>query len=453
MEMTKHSVLMVGDTGFDSSVSQQLAAQPFTIEKVVDCLSAIKVIRQKKIDLVVASDQLPDATALEFIQQVGRHRPAPALVIASPDACVEDAVAAIHAGASDFIAGNITLDRLNTLLKQQPVIDEDGDLIAVSDASRSLLAMARQVAGTDTTVLITGDSGTGKEVLARFIHQHSPRKAQAFIALNCAAIPDNLLEAELFGHVKGAFTGAYTSRPGKFELANEGTLFLDEIGEIAGSLQAKLLRVLQEREVERVGSHQSIRLNIRIIAATNQDLTRRVSEGMFREDLFYRLNVFPLHCPALRERREDILPLARHFLARTGRHLHFSSAAEQILLNHDWPGNVRELENVVQRALVMTTGNSIQPDALMLPKTCLRPSTTLDTHQPAHSSKLHKRSRTLEQEHIINTLLLHKGHRTRTAETLGITTRTLRNKLADIRRQGIDIEALIAQSKAKDEPR
>ena len=453
MEMTKHSVLMVGDTGFDSSVSQQLAAQPFTIEKVVDCLSAIEVIRQKKIDLVVASDQLPDATALEFIQQVGRHSPAPALVIASPDACVEDAVAAIHAGASDFIAGNITLDRLNTLLKQQPVIDEDGDPIAVSDVSRSLLAMARQVASTDTTVLITGDSGTGKEVLARFIHQHSPRKAQAFIALNCAAIPENLLEAELFGHVKGAFTGAYTSRPGKFELANEGTLFLDEIGEIAGPLQAKLLRVLQEREVERVGSNQSIRLNIRIIAATNQDLARRVSEGMFREDLFYRLNVFPLHCPALRERREDILPLARHFLARTGRHLHFSSAAEQILLNHDWPGNARELENVVQRALVMTTGNSIQPDALMLPKTCLQPGTTLDTHQPVHSSKLHKRSRTLEQEHIINTLLLHKGHRTRTAETLGITTRTLRNKLADIRRQGIDIEALIAQSKATDEPR
>ncbi|OQX37841.1 MAG: hypothetical protein B0D91_06090 [Oceanospirillales bacterium LUC14_002_19_P2] len=444
---------MVGETGFDSPVSQRLTTLPFTLEKVVDCLSAIKVIQQKKIDLVIASDQLPDATTLEFIQQVGRHNPAPPLVIASPDACVEDAVAAIHAGASDFIAGNITLERLNTLLERQPVVDEGSGPIAASDASRSLLAMARQVAGTDTTVLITGNSGTGKEVLARFIHQHSPRKAQTFIALNCAAIPENLLEAELFGYVKGAFTGAYTSRPGKFELANEGTLFLDEIGEIAGSLQAKLLRVLQEREVERIGSHQSIRLNIRIIAATNQDLARQVSEGMFREDLFYRLNVFPLHCLPLKERRGDILPLACHFLARTGRNLHFSPAAQQMLLNHGWPGNARELENVVQRALVMTTGNSIQPEALMLPETHPQPDTAPDTHQAARSDKLHKRSRTLEQEHIINTLLLHKGHRTRTAETLGITTRTLRNKLADIRRQGIDIEALIAQSKTTDEPR
>ncbi len=444
---------MVGETGFDSPVSQRLTTLPFTLEKVVDCLSAIKVIQQKKIDLVIASDQLPDATTLEFIQQVGRHNPTPALVIASPDACVEDAVAAIHAGASDFIAGNITLERLNTLLEQQPVADEGGGPIAASDASRSLLAMARQVAGTDTTVLITGNSGTGKEVLARFIHQHSPRKAQTFIALNCAAIPENLLEAELFGYVKGAFTGAYTSRPGKFELANEGTLFLDEIGEIAGSLQAKLLRVLQEREVERIGSHQSIRLNIRIIAATNQDLARQVSEGTFREDLFYRLNVFPLHCLPLRERRGDILPLAHHFLARTGRNLHFSPATEQMLLNHGWPGNARELENVVQRALVLATGNSIQPEALMLPEPNTQPDTTANTRQPSRSDKLHKRSRTLEQEHIISTLLLHKGHRTRTAETLGITTRTLRNKLADIRRQGIDIEALIAQSKTSDEPR
>ncbi len=448
--MTKHSVLMVGETGFDSPVSQRLTTLPFTLEKVVDCLSAIEVIQQKKIDLIIASDQLPDATTLEFIQQVGRQNPMPALVIASPDACVEDAVAAIHAGASDFIAGNITLDRLTTLLEQQPVETPEGP-IAASDASRSLLAMARQVAGTDTTVLITGNSGTGKEVLAQFIHQHSPRKAQTFIAINCAAIPENLLEAELFGYVKGAFTGAYTSRPGKFELANEGTLFLDEIGEIAGSLQAKLLRVLQEREVERIGSHQSIRLNIRIIAATNQDLARQVNEGTFREDLFYRLNVFPLHCLPLRERREDILPLARHFLARTGRSLQFSPSAEQALLNHDWPGNARELENIVQRALVLTTGNTIPPEALMLPARAVEPTTTAGS--PLRSNKLHKRNRTLEQEHIIDTLLQHKGHRTRTAETLGITTRTLRNKLADIRRQGIDIEALIAQTKTSDEPR
>ncbi|MCK5893228.1 MAG: sigma-54-dependent Fis family transcriptional regulator [Endozoicomonadaceae bacterium] len=441
--MTKYSVLMVGKTGLDSPVSQQLASLPFTLEKVNNCAAAIDVIAQKPITLIIASDHLPDASTLEFIQQVGRQNPTQPLIIASPDACIEDAVAAIHAGASDFIVGNITIDRLTALLERQPPIDQDdNDPITVSSASQSLLAMAKQVANTNTTVLITGDSGTGKEILARYVHRHSPRQAQAFIAINCAAIPETLLESELFGYVKGAFTGAYTGRPGKFELANEGTLFLDEIGEIAAPLQAKLLRVLQEREVERIGSHRTIRLNIRIIAATNQNLVQRVNDGHFREDLFYRLNVFPLHCQPLRERLDDILPLARHFLRCTDQSLQFSLEAETALLNHDWPGNARELDNVIQRALVLTTGNIIFPEALMLPQIAV---THEKTDFPLHSNKLHKRNRILEQEHIINTLRRHQGNRTRTAKTLDITTRTLRNKLADIRRQGLDIDALIAE--------
>lgn len=442
--MTKYSVLMVGETGLDSPANQQLASLPFSLEKVGSCVAAIKIIEQTPITLVIASDRLPDASTLEFIRQISRQNPAPSLVIASPDACVEDAVAAIRAGANDFISGNVTIERLITLLKLQPSNNPDGaDPIAESPASQALLTMARQVASTDTTVLVTGNSGTGKEILAQYIHRHSPRHAQSFIAINCAAIPEALLESELFGYAKGAFTGAYTSRPGKFELANEGTLFLDEIGEIAMPLQAKLLRVLQEREVERVGSHQTIRLNIRIIAATNQDLTQRVNDGHFREDLFYRLNVFPLHCQPLQERPEDILPLALHFLNSTGRGLQLSPEAKTALINHDWPGNARELENVIQRALVLTTGNIIFPAELMLHQTT---ATHEKSALPLRSNKLQTRNRTLEQEHIINTLRLCQGHRTRTAKTLGVTTRTLRNKLAYIRSQGLDIDALIAES-------
>src|SRR6185295_18047185 len=247
------------------------------------------------------------------------------------------------------------------------------DLIATAEVSRRLADLARRVAASDCTVLIAGESGTGKEVLARFIHRNSPRADRAFVAVNCAAIPENMLEATLFGYERGAFTGAHAAHPGKFEQAQSGTLLLDEVSEMPLSLQAKLLRVLQEREVERVGGKKPIALDVRVLATSNRDLEGEVKAGRFREDLYYRLNVFPLHIPPLRERRADILPIANRLLrkgseAAQGKAFSLSNAAAAGLTAHTWRGNIRELENVLQRAMILAPGAVIEAEQLCLPK-------------------------------------------------------------------------------------
>ena len=246
---------------------------------------------------------------------------------------------------------------------------DDDRVIANDPVSRNLFALATRVAQTDTTVLLTGESGVGKEVVARYIHNHSARRAGPFVAINCAAIPDSLLEATLFGYEKGAFTGAQQAQAGKFEQAQNGTLLLDEVTEMPLGLQAKLLRVLQEREVERVGGKKPVALDIRIIATSNRDMAEAVAKGVLREDVYYRLNVFPLLIPALRQRPDDIIPLAQHFLAehggRSGRAgLRLAPVAEAVLRGHAWPGNVRELENVMQRAVIFASGDTVEADAL-----------------------------------------------------------------------------------------
>ena len=378
---------------------------------------------------------------------------------------------ALRAGACDYVLKPYQPRQLLRILGQSLALTQStGNMVVRSRAGLQVLQLAYRAAQTNAAVLIGGESGTGKECLAQYIHQVSDRVKGPFVAVNCAAIPESMLEAVLFGYNKGAFTGASQSQPGKFELANGGTLLLDEIADMPLNLQAKLLRVLQEKEVERLGSHQKVALNVRIVAACNKDLREAVNAGEFREDLFYRLDVLPLNWPPLRERLEDILPLAQHFLTRYGQgeQFHLSAQAERSLLAYAWPGNIRELENVIQRALILARGAIIDVVDLMLPQTesCvvatpLVPAHTAATHtattpgtghtanatpmptqMPAGQGLQASRQRA-EFDYVLHILQQHQGHRTRTAEALGVTTRALRYKLATMREQGIDIDRVI----------
>jgi len=319
-------------------------------------------------------------------------------------------------------------------------LSESLEPVAVDNASRLILDLARRVAATDCTVLIVGESGTGKEVLARLIHRASPRAKANFVAVNCAAIPENMLEAMLFGYEKGSFTGAHAAHAGKFEQAQGGTLLLDEITEMPLSLQAKLLRVLQEREVERIGGTDALALDVRVLATTNRNLRGEVAAGRFREDLYYRLNVFPLALSPLRDRRDDILPLATHLLAqraRAGQRIPAISAdVAHLLLTYTWPGNVRELDNLLQRALVLNDGSVIEPEHILFEK------------QPTHidiganeSPMLQQTRERAERDVILEALRAAHGSRREVAEKLGISPRTLRYKLARIRSTGVDVPA------------
>ena len=315
------------------------------------------------------------------------------------------------------------------------------DLIATADVSRRLADLARRVAASDCTVLIAGESGTGKEVLARFIHRNSPRADRAFVAVNCAAIPENMLEAILFGYERGAFTGAHAAHPGKFEQAQGGTLLLDEVTEMPLGLQAKLLRVLQEREVERLGGRTPVALDVRVLATTNRNLRSEVAAGRFREDLYYRLNVFPLTTAPLRERRDDVLPLAMHVLnarCRPGERIPALSAeAAHILLTHAWPGNVRELDNVMQRALILANGPVIQAENIHIEGA----SEAVPSAAPSASSSgaLSESVSAAERDLILEALRTDNGNRQAMAKRLGISPRTLRYKLAKLREAGVEV--------------
>ncbi|NRD71712.1 sigma-54-dependent Fis family transcriptional regulator [Shewanella sp. VB17] len=375
--------------------------------------------------------------ALKMAQYPGKNQ----IALLNPEQ-TELASCAMQHGAQDYLLLPLDIEQLASLLHRLRRLEQpDTEFIVSSTVSRQLLMLAHRAATTEASILLTGESGTGKEPLARYIHRNSNRAEQPFIAVNCAAIPESILESILFGHVKGAFTGASCDQAGKFEQANGGTLLLDEIGEMPFLLQSKLLRVLQEREVERLGGHKTIKLNIRIIASTNKDLRKAVANGDFREDLFYRLDVLPLKITPLRERKEDILPLAEHFLQKY-RHLcdnqycYFSGQAQQHLLSHSWPGNVRELENTIQRALVMRRGQTIQAADLGIENNSNHYIIKADT--PEMGLKASKRQ--AEFQYILDTLKRFGGHRSQSAESLGMTTRALRYKLVQMREEGIDIE-------------
>lgn len=416
---------------------QQLAAQGFVITPDTS----------NWLTLVDLSQASPQQVATQLQQLSSRNK----VALLAPEQ-TELASAAMQAGAQDYLL--LPIDEIQLLnmvnrLRRMELVDQS--LVAAAPVSKQLLMLAHRAAITDASILLTGESGTGKEPLARYVHRHSPRADKPFIAVNCAAIPEQILESVLFGHTKGAFTGATHDQPGKFELANGGTLLLDEIGELPLLLQSKLLRVLQEREIERVGSHKTINLDIRIIAATNRDLRQAVKVGQFREDLFYRLDVLPLNIRPLRERREDILPLAEHFIQRhihltQGQNCYFSDAAKKLLLSYDWPGNVRELENTIQRALVLRHGQALQAAELGI-KPELNQTNIINSEVPLNSSEGLKASKKhAEFQYIIDTLKRFSGHRSRSADALGMTTRALRYKLAQMRDAGVNVDQLLEQA-------
>ena len=449
--MVEHSlpILVVED---DPSLREaigdtlELAGRPYVA--VGGGEEALKVLAEQAFSLVLSDVRMMPMDGITLLKEIRSRLPHLPVVLMTAFAEVDKAVDAMRSGACDFLLKPFEPKALLAHINKYelPETGESAGVVAIDPASRELFAMAQRVAQTDATVLLTGESGVGKEVVARFIHRNSARKNGPFVAINCAAIPDSLLEATLFGYEKGAFTGASQAQAGKFEQAQDGSLLLDEVTEMPMSLQAKLLRVLQEREVERVGGKKPVPLNIRIIATSNRDMAEAVAKGVFREDLFYRLNVFPVAIPALRQRREDIPAIARHFVVEHGGRLGRSGvsltpAAEALLLAHQWPGNVRELENAIQRALILSNGPNVGPEYFNLSsgaKHLAEPAPTVLAQQAAlpDVGSNADNMKNLEREHILRTLAELGGSRKLTIERLGISERTLRYKLQQYRDEG-----------------
>jgi len=398
-------------------------------------------------DIVVSDLKMPGMTGIELLESMRRQGISIPFVLLTAYGSVQTAVAAMKSGAADFLLKPFLpaqLERtLRSVLSRPSPGGGDGASVAGEEpiargaAMREILSLARHVARGNATVLVTGESGTGKEVLARYIHSHSGRPSAPFVAVNCAAIPEGLLESELFGHEKGAFTGAVARKAGKFETADGGTLLLDEIGEMDLRLQAKLLRVLQERSFERVGGTSPVSVRLRVVATTNRDLRGEIARGRFREDLFHRLNVVPIALPPLRERPEDILPLAEHYAAVRAREYGtpppaFTEGARRLLLSLPYPGNVRELMNRVERAVLAARGGTIGPESLADPGEAHRGAT-------APPSPVRGSVRETEKALILSTLRRTGGNRSRAAVELGISVRTLRNKIRDYRAEGEEI--------------
>jgi two-component system response regulator FlrC len=436
-------VLVVEDDGdLREAICDTLELNKISFHDVDNGRAAERFLASNSASLVLSDVQMSPGNGYELLSSIRKNQIDIPVILMTAYGSIPQAVDAIQAGAADYLVKPFEVSNLvNTVRKQisVPAISDE-DLIAVDPASQETMKLASRVSQTDVSVLLNGESGVGKEVYSRFIHQNSVRVGHPFVAINCAAIPENMLEAVLFGYEKGAFTGAYKATIGKFEQAQGGTLLLDEITEMDLGLQAKILRVLQEKEVERLGSSKIIELDVRIIATTNRDLKEEVRSKRFREDLFYRLNVFPITIPGLRYRTDDIVPIARKILAQysraAGESIQISDAACHSLGQHHWPGNVRELDNVIQRALILKQGNEILPQDIMLESapTELSVDSCLED-----SGRLHSDLRDREEEVILETLRQFKGSRKKTAEKLGISPRTLRYKLARLREAGAPV--------------
>ena len=449
--MSKKNILVVeDDPDLRDALSETLRLAGYDVAEAADADSAMTTLASVDVQLIVSDVQMPGKNGDELLRDVKRRYPEIPFVLITAYGKISNAVEAIHMGAADYIVKPFEAEVLIEMVDRLALEPAPSTAMMVEDErSKKLAELGRRVAATDATVMISGESGTGKEVFSRFIHENSARANQPFHAINCAAIPEPMLESMLFGYEKGAFTGAYTARAGKFEQANGGTLLLDEISEIDIGLQAKLLRVLQEREVERLGSSKTIPLDVRIIATSNRNLKEEVAAGRFREDLFYRLNVFPLHLSPLRERRDDILPLAIRFIEayQPGVANQLNDAARQALLQHNWAGNVRELENVIQRALILKSGQIITGTDIIFenPTQVYQPEVT--TLQPKASQALESDLKTREKELIIDAVANHRSRKA-AAETLGISPRTLRYKLAQFRKEGLSIPCLQPEAQA-----
>lgn len=433
------SILIVDDDpGFQQLLLAILRKEGYAVEAAQTVAEAIAHGGRRQYHLVISDLKLPDGTGLDVLRWWKAQSPETPVIMITAFGTVESAVEAMKLGAEDYLGKPLSSpDELRLLVRrtldgrqreqQRLVLQEQEDklfacqdLIAGHARMKRVIELAHKVAPTNATVLITGESGTGKEVIARCIHRNSPRAGKVFVAVNCAALAPTLIESELFGHEKGAFTGAISQHLGRFERAHGGTLFLDEIGELDGNLQAKLLRVLQERRFERVGGAREIMVDVRLIAASNRDLRRLVAEGKFREDLYYRLNAFPIEIPPLRERRSDVADLARYFLGRASRELGkpapaLTAEAVQALEDYSWPGNVRELKNVMERLAILCDQTIAREDL---------PLGDLGAARPTSFKEIEKKA-------ILDALEARGGNRTRAAKDLGISLRTLQYRLKE----------------------
>ena len=459
--MNPFQILLVeDDTDLREAISVTLrlgGVDHVAFECAEDALPAIDPELEQ---MLVTDFRLPGMNGLQLLAQAREKHPQLPVVVMTAYADTQLAVQALKGGARDFLIKPFMPQQLlEVIARHHPSpppakTGADGEIIASDPAILAVKNRCERVAGTGATVLLTGESGVGKDVFAKQIHQLSGRNSKPYVAINCAAIPDNLLESTLFGYEKGAFTGATKAQPGKFEQANGGTLFLDEIGEMPLELQAKLLRVLQDQVVERLGSMRSVNCDVRIVAATNQDLQQRVKDGKFREDLYFRLAVFPIRIPPLRERHQDILPLAEHFLARYGRTmgrqgLKLSVQSKKALQSYPWPGNVRELENAMQRALLLSDGDLIEPNDIELhgsepSMASSAPMANLSAGGTplAYSSDTESTTSgaqdmdSIEREHILKVLKQVDGNRKEAVNILGLSERALRYKLKAYKEAG-----------------
>ncbi len=447
--MNNRTILVVeDDLQLRDAVVDTLQIAGYGTAEAANGIDALAQLSKESMDLVITDLQMDRMDGQTLLSRVRELYPDTPILMMTAHGSIESAVSAMREGAVDYLVKPFEPEVLvNIVATCLPDSDPfDGEIIAEDPQSKELLRLVKKVAVSDASVFINGESGTGKEVIARTIHQFSKRDKAPFVAINCAAIPENMLEAHLFGYEKGAFTGAHKACPGKFEQANGGTLFLDEISEMEIGLQAKLLRVLQEREVERLGGRETITLDVRILSASNSDIQERVRQGLFREDLYYRLNVFPISLLPLRMRPRDILPLAEAFLHR---HAHvqgqcppkLTEAAVQKLLHHEWPGNVRELENVMQRALILQSSQVVEETDIFFEmgtntRTIALPmSHELSPNSEALSDQVKNREFAL----IADAIQECDGSRKLAAEKLGISARTLRYKMAKMRDAGLDI--------------
>lgn len=444
--MERAFILVVeDDPHMQGGLRAAIQRESYGVELASDVPQAREKLDARSYDLVITDLRMPNGSGMEVIREVKKRSASTPVIVITAYGTVEKAVEAMKAGAVDFIQKPFSFHDLSAAIHRclngRSLMGSEGSgvwgegILTRDPGMIQILQRARAVASTRVPVLVQGESGTGKELLARFIHSNSPRASRALVAVNCAAIPDNLLESELFGHEKGAFTGATSRKIGKFEQANGSTLLLDEIGEMGPNLQAKLLRVLQEWEVDRLGGTTPVPLDVRLIATTNADLAESVRKGRFREDLYFRLNVMPFRLPPLRERPQDILLLAEHFLKRAaqehGRAMRgFSPKAAEKLRGHHWKGNVRELRNVVERAVLLGRGPMVEPEEIWIEDLPLHAG-------EAGSLALGGSIRDVERELILRTLEKEGWNRTRASARLGISIRTLRNKLHEYRREGL----------------
>ena len=441
--MDRANILIVEDEETQRSLLKGLLTEEgYSVKEAGDGKTAIERFKEETLDIALLDYKLPDTDGLSLLRQFKEINPEVEIIMITAYGSIENAVSALKAGASEYLTKPIDLEDLlfklrkiedkRHLVRENIVLNETlkdrlkaEDFIYSSEKMHNIASLVVRIAKTDSTCLIRGESGVGKEVIVNLVHELSERKDQPLIKVNCAAIPETLLESELFGYEKGAFTGAYQRKAGKFELADKGTIFLDEIGDITLLLQSKLLRAIQEREIERLGGLRPVRIDVRIVTATNKNLEEEVKKGTFREDLFYRLNVVTIEIPPLRERKEDIPLLLDFFLKRFNdrhkKHLKgFSKEARDVLIKYDYPGNVRELENIVERATVLTRGEYISREDL---------PTLLDGGQPVTEGNIKGVVESMEKRMITDALVKADWVQTKAASIIGISERMLRYKI------------------------